>query len=66
DVINEVDSSINRYNTQKGKIMAIDNNKNHCTCQRCDGTNIIDEVGVIRCIHCHALLLKVVNIIDFK
>ncbi|CAF3618289.1 unnamed protein product [Rotaria socialis] len=32
DVIVEVDSSINRYNTQKGKIMAIEKNGNHFTC----------------------------------
>ncbi|CAF1202503.1 unnamed protein product [Rotaria sordida] len=64
NVISQVDNSINRYNTQKGKIMSIDKYNNHYTCQCCGGTNVIDEAGITVCIDCHSRLIKDENITD--
>ncbi|CAF1218004.1 unnamed protein product [Rotaria sordida] len=64
NVITNVDNTINRYNTQKGKIMSIEKNADHYACQCCGSTNIIDEAGIIACIDCHSRLIKDENITD--
>ncbi|CAF2710368.1 unnamed protein product [Rotaria sp. Silwood2] len=64
NVISEVDNSINRYNTQKGKIMSIEKYNNHYIYQCCGGSNVIDEAGIIVYIDCHSRLIKDENITD--
>ncbi|CAM4988653.1 unnamed protein product [Rotaria socialis] len=64
NVIDEVDSTIHRYKTEKGKIVSILKNDNHYICQCCGGINIIDQADVISCNNCHSRLLKDKNIVD--
>ncbi|CAF4917019.1 unnamed protein product [Rotaria socialis] len=64
NVIDEVDSTIHRYKTEKGKIVSILKNDNHYICQCCGGINIIDQAGVVSCNDCHSRLLKDKNIVD--
>ncbi|CAF1286516.1 unnamed protein product [Rotaria sp. Silwood1] len=64
NVVNEVDSTINRSHIEKGRIISIEKNDNNYACQGCGGLNISDAGRVISCNDCNCRLYKDTNILD--